>query len=80
VYPISVVPNQAHIAGMAIPLGTIYRLNPLVQLIECYRDAMYDLRFPPLIAVLYLIAWSVALVGIGLVVFQKLDHRLAEEV
>jgi ABC-type polysaccharide/polyol phosphate export permease len=80
VYPISVVPDTAHIAGMAIPLGTIYRLNPLVQLVESYRDAMYDLRFPPLLSIVYLIAWSIVLMVIGLAVFQKLDFRLAEEV
>jgi ABC-type polysaccharide/polyol phosphate export permease len=58
----------------------IYELNPLVVLVECYRDAMYDLRFPPFLRVLYLILWSVVLVAIGLAVFQRLDRRLAEEV
>ncbi len=80
VYPISVVPKTAHIAGVEIPLRAIYNLNPLVQLIGCYRSAMYDLRFPSVLSLLYLVAWSIALVALGLVVFQKLDHRLAEEV
>ena len=34
VYPITVVPDQAHIGGVTIPLGTIYRLNPLVTLVQ----------------------------------------------
>ena len=80
VYPISVVPDQAHLAGVTIPLGTLYRLNPLVTLVQSYRDAMYNLRFPPLLSVLYLIAWSAVLMALGLWVFQKLDRRLAEEV
>jgi len=80
VYPISVVPEEADVLGRTIPLRDIYELNPLVVLVECYRDAMYDLRFPPLLSVLYLIGWSVLLMAIGLAVFQKLDHRLAEEV
>jgi ABC-type polysaccharide/polyol phosphate export permease len=80
VYPISVVPKTAHIGGAEVPLRAIYNLNPLVQLIGCYRAAMYDLRFPPVLSLLYLVAWSIVLVGIGLWVFQKLDHRLAEEV
>jgi lipopolysaccharide transport system permease protein len=80
VYPISVVPEKAHVAGMTIPLRTIYDLNPLVVLVELYRDAMYDLRFPPVLDVLYLIGWSIVLMAIGLAVFQKLDRRLAEEV
>jgi ABC-2 type transport system permease protein len=78
VYPITVVPDTA--LNGTIPLGTLYRLNPLVTLVQSYRDAMYNLRFPPLLSILYLIAWSVVLMGIGLWVFQKLDRRLAEEV
>ncbi len=80
VYPISVVPEKAHIGGMTISLRAIYELNPLVVLVECYRDAMYDLRFPPVLSILYLIGWSIVLMAIGLAVFQKLDRRLAEEV
>ncbi len=71
VYPIRLVPDSVR---------GIYELNPLVVLVECYRDALYDLRFPPFLHVLYLIAWSVVLIGIGLAVFQRLDRRLAEEV
>jgi lipopolysaccharide transport system permease protein len=80
VYPISVVPDQAHLLGITIPLGTIYRLNPLVQIVQCFRDPLYNLRFPPLLSLLYLTAWAVVLMAIGLAVFQKLDRRLAEEV
>ena len=80
VYPISVVPDQAHLGGVTIPLGTLYRLNPLVTLVQSYRDAMYNLRFPPVLSILYLIAWSAVLMAVGLWVFQKLDRRLAEEV
>jgi ABC-2 type transport system permease protein len=65
---------------MSVPLREIYNLNPLVVLVECYRDAMYDLRFPPFLSILYLIGWSIVLMAIGLAVFQKLDRRLAEEV
>ncbi len=80
VYPISYVPDHAELLGMTIPLGTLYRLNPIVQLVQVYRDAMYNLRFPPLLSVLYLLGWTLALLAIGLAVFQKLDRRLAEEV
>lgn len=80
VYPISLVPKHADLWGMSIPLRELYNLNPLVVLVECYRDAMYDLRFPPFLSLLYLIGWSIVLMAIGLAVFQKLDRRLAEEV
>ena len=80
VYPVSLVPKHTDIWGVEVPLRAIYNLNPLVVLVECYRDAMYDLRFPPVLDLLYLIGWSAALMAIGLAVFQKLDRRLAEEV
>jgi ABC-type polysaccharide/polyol phosphate export permease len=80
VYPVGIVPKHTEILGMSVPLRQIYNLNPLVVLVECYRDAMYDLRFPPALSLLYLIGWSLVLMAIGLAVFQKLDRRLAEEV
>jgi lipopolysaccharide transport system permease protein len=80
VYPIRYVPRYAHINGWTVPIGAIYRLNPLVQFVEIYRDAMYDLRFPPVSSVAYLLAWSAAMFGIGLVVFRRLEGRVPEEV
>jgi ABC-type polysaccharide/polyol phosphate export permease len=41
---------------------------------------LYDLRFPPLNDLLYLIVWAVGLLAVGLWVFGRLDRRLAEEV
>jgi ABC-2 type transport system permease protein len=80
VYPLTLVPKTADIAGVEIPVRTIYQLNPLVQFVEAYRDVLYDLRFPSLADWGYLMAWAVALFALGLWVFGKLDHRLAEEV
>ena len=80
VYPISVVPKTAEIGDWTIPLLEIYKLNPLVVFVQCYRDAMYDLTFPAWTSVGYLILWSAAFMLLGLMVFQKLDRRLAEEV
>jgi ABC-2 type transport system permease protein len=80
VYPIRYVPQEANFAGMTIPVRAIYDLNPLVQFINCYRNVLYDLRFPPALSVLYLIAWSGVFMAVGLAVFHKLDRRLAEEV
>jgi ABC-type polysaccharide/polyol phosphate export permease len=55
-------------------------LNPLVRLFECFRDVLYDLRFPPLFDLAYVIAWAAGAVVFGMWVFSKLDRRLAEEV
>jgi ABC-2 type transport system permease protein len=80
VYPMSLVPEEADLFGWVIPLRTIYELNPLVTLVETYRDVLYDLRFPPAGDVAYLVLWSVSLFAVGLWVFNRLDRRLAEEV
>ena len=49
VYPISYVPDTATVFGIQIPLGDIYRLNPIVVFVGAYRDVMYDLRWPALL-------------------------------
>ncbi len=79
VYTLDYVPKTAHLLGGTFPLGTVYRLNPLVVFVECYRDALYDLRFPPLDKIGYLVAWSGALLAFGLWVFSRFQGRLAEE-
>jgi ABC-type polysaccharide/polyol phosphate export permease len=80
VYPISYVPVHADVAGVEIPLLRLYMLNPLVRLFECFRDVLYDLRFPPLFDLAYVIAWAVGALLFGMWVFSRLDRRLAEEV
>ncbi|MGH8982651.1 MAG: ABC transporter permease [Acidimicrobiia bacterium] len=80
VYPIRLVPEKAEIFGWVVPLRQIYELNPLVTIIGTYRDVFYDLRFPPVGDVAYLLAWSVSLFAVGLWVFNRLERRLAEEV
>jgi lipopolysaccharide transport system permease protein len=79
VYPLSVV-EDADKTVLGIRLVDIYMLNPLVQFVEAFRDVLYDLRFPSVGTMLYLLAWSVGTLAVGLWVFSKLDRRLAEEV
>jgi ABC-2 type transport system permease protein len=80
VYPMSYVPVHAHVFGMEIPLLRIYNLNPLVRFISCYRDAMYNLRFPPMWDLAYIVLWAIGTFAFGMWMFGKLDRRLAEEV
>jgi ABC-type polysaccharide/polyol phosphate export permease len=80
VYPLRLVPKHAHLLGMRIPFRDIYQLNPLVVMVKCFRDAMYDLRFPSIGDISYLVGWAFVAVLIGRWVFGKLDRRLAEEV
>ena len=80
VYPIRYVPIKAHVFGMEIPLRRIYELNPLVRIVEAFRDVLYDLRFPPLWDLAYVLLWAIGMVVVGMWVVGKLDRRLAEEV
>jgi lipopolysaccharide transport system permease protein len=80
IYPISRVPDQTELFGTQIPLGDIYRLNPLVRFVGAFRNVLYDLRMPPLHDFAYLVAWAVASLAFGLWMFSRFDGRLAEEV
>jgi len=80
VYPIRYVPVHATVAGVEIPLLRIYNLNPLVRFVTCFRNVMYDLRFPSLWNLTYITLWSAATLLFGMWMFSKFDRRLAEEV
>jgi lipopolysaccharide transport system permease protein len=80
VYPISLVPDEGTLFGIEIPVGFLYRLNPLVHVVQAFRSVLYDLRFPPLNSTLYIVGWAIGSVIFGLWVFSRLDRRLAEEV
>jgi ABC-type polysaccharide/polyol phosphate export permease len=80
VYPATLVPKESTILGVTVPVRFIYDLNPLVRFVEAFRDVLYNLRFPSLTTSLYLVAWAVGSLAVGLWVFNKLEPRLAEEV
>ena len=54
------------------PVGALHRLLP--------RTALYNLRFPPLWDVTYILLWAIGMFAFGMWMFGKLDRRLAEEV
>jgi ABC-type polysaccharide/polyol phosphate export permease len=80
VYPITLVPKYHEVLGVNVPVRFIYNLNPLVCFIQGFRNVLYDLRFPPLVSMLYMVLWTVGSLGVGLMVFRRLEPRLAEEV
>jgi ABC-type polysaccharide/polyol phosphate export permease len=60
-------------------LFTLYKLNPMVRFVEAYRNALYDLRFPPVLDWIYLLGVAAATLALGVYVFTKLEPKLAEE-
>jgi lipopolysaccharide transport system permease protein len=79
VYPLSKVPERAELLGLDVAVRSLYRLNPMVPMVEAYRDVLYDLRFPPVGDLAYVAAWGAACLAVGLLVFSRLEPRLAEE-
>ena len=79
VYPITVVPTHATVLGWELPMLSLYRLNPMVRFVEAYRDCLYDLRFPPLADVAYLVAAAALSLIVGATLFGRLEPKLAEE-
>ena len=76
VYPMNLVYDQLGETGWKI---TLYNLNPLVRFVEAYRDVLYDMRFPPLDHVAYLIGVSFAALAAGHGGVRRLEGRMAEE-
>ncbi|HTJ74357.1 MAG TPA: ABC transporter permease [Acidimicrobiales bacterium] len=76
VYPISVVQNAlAKHPG----LFTLYKLNPMVRFVNAYRSCLYDLRFPAWQDLAYCALSAVVMLAVGVVVFARLEPKLAEE-
>jgi ABC-2 type transport system permease protein len=80
VYPVTLVPEHKEVLGVDVPVRFLYELNPLVRFIEAFRAVLYDLRFPSLGTMAYLVAWTAGALALGSVVFRRLEPRLAEEV
>lgn len=76
VYPVSVVEDAL---GDRQALLELYRLNPMTRFAEVYRDLLYSLRFPALGTSLYLLGCAAFALVVGMVAFNRLDGRLAEE-
>lgn len=57
----------------------VYRLNPLVDLIEAYHRVLYDLRWPDFRWLGYVAVWAAVLLVLGGWLFNRFEPRLAEE-
>lgn len=79
VYPESLVPQSAEIAGRTIPVLAIYELNPMVHFLRAIRDALYHLRFPGLSTWVVMVVVSLVSLVAGALIFRRFTPRLAEE-
>ena len=58
----------------------ILYLNPMTQVVEAYRNIFLYHQLPDLGGFIYLVIISLILLGIGLLIFRKLEKGFAEEV
>ncbi|HVE95239.1 MAG TPA: ABC transporter permease [Acidimicrobiales bacterium] len=79
IYPVEYVPRVAQLSGYEIPFLRLYQLNPMVHFVEAYRDLLYDLRFPPAGSLAYMAGAALVSVAAGRAIFNRFEHRLAEE-
>lgn len=57
----------------------VYRLNPMVPLVEAYRDVLLRGRSPNGGPLIVIAAASAGLLVVGVVVFRKTSHRFADQ-
>jgi ABC-type polysaccharide/polyol phosphate export permease len=57
----------------------LYKANPMVGFSNSYHALMYNLRFPVWTDIVWPVAASFLMFGVGVRVFRKLEPRLAEE-
>jgi ABC-type polysaccharide/polyol phosphate export permease len=70
IYPLSVVPQQYQV---------ILKLNPMTDAVLSYRAVMYSGTFPGVYELSYFAAWAIGALIVGLIVFNRLEAGIAEE-
>ena len=66
------------VAGTGITIGDIYRLNPMEHFVAVFRQFLYDNRWPDGLDLLNCAVWAIAVAFIGVIVFHRVERRLAE--
>jgi ABC-2 type transport system permease protein len=61
------------------PYLTWLKLNPMTEMTECFRDVLYYGHLPPLTQFGYFAAAAFVSLGLGVLVFRRLEARMAEE-
>lgn len=70
IYPITVVPPKYQ---------TLLKLNPMTDASLSYRAVLYDGRAPGWLQLTYFTVWAIVMLVVGLLVFNRLEPGLAEE-
>ncbi|WP_298460439.1 ABC transporter permease [uncultured Cellulomonas sp.] len=88
IYPLTLITDDVQqrvddrgwtVLGQAIPLELIYGLNPAAAFTGAFRTMIYDYAWPTAGQWVICLAWAVASVLVGLLVFRKFSARVVEE-
>jgi ABC-2 type transport system permease protein len=69
IYPITSVGRYA----------TIVKLNPMTEMTNCFRSALYYGHLPTLVDFSYFTGWALLVLVVGWLVFNRLQNNFAEE-
>lgn len=70
IYPLSYVPPH---------FQSLLKLNPMTDATLSYRAAWYDGTHPGWLELAYFAAWAVGMLVVGMIIFNRLEAGLAEE-
>jgi ABC-2 type transport system permease protein len=70
IYPIDVIPHKYQ---------EILKLNPMTDMVISFRAVLYDGTWPSALELGYFAAWAFGFLAAGVIVFNRLESRLAEE-
>lgn len=79
VYPSTLVPLRSDIFGHDLPVRALLHLNPMFDFVHAFRTLLYDLEMPAFLSLAYLVIVSLITFAGGLLLFGRLEGRLAEE-
>jgi ABC-2 type transport system permease protein len=82
VYPLTLIQDKEALwrsNGRDFPLTTVYELNPMERFSTVFRNLFYDNRLPEWGDMAYCLGAAVISLGLGALVFSRLQGRIAEE-
>jgi ABC-2 type transport system permease protein len=82
IYPVNLVQaastTHGGLFGTSITLIEIYKLNPMENFVDVFRQLLYDNRWPDWGTFLICAVWAFASLAIGVWVFRRHERNLAE--
>ncbi len=73
------IPEMTRVGGVNIPIRAIYSVNPMVHVVNAYRDMLYHGRVPGTQSMIYLVGFTLFVMVLGTLTFKKLETRIVEE-